>query len=70
MYEIISILQSNPIFKYIEILDLIDEENVKLIKIKTILQDKSELFITELFTGNVHKYSYHWQDKRKVLISR
>ena len=60
MYDIISILKkSNPVTS-IEVIEFIDEESVKLIKLKAKIIDGSLLCITELHTENYQKYSYHW----------
>ncbi|CAD7780316.1 MAG: hypothetical protein KIIPBIDF_01320 [Candidatus Methanoperedenaceae archaeon GB50] len=70
MYDIISILKkSNPVTS-IEVIEFIDEESVKLIKLKAKIIDGSLLYITELHTENYQKYSYHWQKEDGQLIIR
>ena len=44
MYEIISALRQSAIVRDVDVLELIDEDSVKLIKIKAIL--KKNLFLT------------------------
>ncbi|MFH1287802.1 MAG: DUF6516 family protein, partial [bacterium] len=52
------------------VIELIDEETVKLIKIKAELLDETLLYITELYTLDYQKYSYNWQKKNGELIIR
>ncbi len=54
----------------IEILELIEEEKVKILKLKAELIDKSHLYITEVHTINYQKYSYHWQEQTGKLLIR
>lgn len=70
MYEIISKLKESGIFASIDVVEFVDEESVKLIKIKAKVLDESLLYITELHTSNYQKYSYHWQDKDGELTIR
>ena len=57
MYEIISALRQSAIVLDVEVLELIDEDSVKLIKIKAVLKENCLLYITELHTKNYQKYS-------------
>lgn len=59
MYGIISALEESAIVLDIEVLELIDEDSVKLIKIKATLIANLLLYITELHTRDYQKYSYH-----------
>jgi len=70
LYEIISALRQSDIVREIDVLELIDEDSVKLIKIKAILKEKCFLYITELHTKNYQKYSYHCQKNNGDLIIR
>lgn len=70
MYEIISALRQSPIVLDVEVLELIDEDSVKLIKIKAVLKENCLLYITELHTRNYQKYSYHCQKNNGDLIVR
>ena len=70
MYEIISALKRSSIVYNIEVLELIDEESVKLIKIKAFIKKRCLLYITELYTENYQKYSYHCQKDNGELIIR
>ncbi len=43
-----------------EILEFIEEKDINYLRIKTILQDNSILYIREVVTPSEDKYSYHW----------
>ena len=47
MYEIISVLRQSAIVLDFDVLELIDEDSVKLIKIKAILKENWLLYIIE-----------------------
>ncbi len=70
MHGIISALKKSKLFKSIGVIDLIDEETVKLIKIRAVVIDGTELYITEVHTTDYQKYSYHWQKADGELIIR
>ena len=70
MYEIISALKQSAIVLDVEVLEFIDEDSVKLIKIKAVLKENCLLYITELHTRDYQKYSYHCQKNDGDLIVR
>jgi len=70
MYRIIQALHDSELFSDITIVELIDEEQVRLLKVKAILNDGSLLYITELHTSDYQKYSYHWQKTNGELLIR
>lgn len=70
MYSIISALHESKCFSSVRIIEFIDEESVKLLKIQAIVTDNSQLYITELATNNYQKYSYHWQKDTGEIIAR
>ena len=70
MYEIISALRRSSIVLDVEVLEVIDEDSVKLIKIKAVLKDDCILYITELHTKDYQKYAYHCQRNDGELIAR
>jgi hypothetical protein len=70
LYALISSLKRSELFTAIHVLELIDEQSVKLIKIKAEIRDGSLLFVTELHTDEYQKYSYHWQKQNGELIMR
>jgi len=50
LYDIISTLRQSVIVLDIEVLELVDEDSIKLIKIKVLLKENLILYITELNT--------------------
>jgi len=70
LYEIISALRESAIVLSVEVLELIDEDSVKLVKIKAVLKENCLLYVTELHTMNYQKYSYHCQNNDGDLIVR
>lgn len=70
MHGIVSKLKESNLFASIDVINLIDEESAKLIKIKASVLDGTILYITELHTMDYQKYSYHWQKENGELIIR
>ena len=70
MHGLISALKKSKLFTSIDVIDLIDEETVNLIKIRADVLDGTVLYITELHTADYQKYSYHWQKEDGELIIR
>ena len=60
MYEIISVLRQSAIVLDFDVLELIDENSVKLIKIKAILKENWLLYI---ISKKRYKLSYRVQRK-------
>ncbi len=70
MHGIVSSLINSKLFRSVAVIELIDEETVKLIKIRAEVTDGSILFLTELHTPTYQKYSYHWQTEDGRLLVR
>lgn len=71
MLEIVSkLVAAKDVVVSFEVLELIDEETVKLIKVKALLHDRTLLYLTELHTPRFQKYSYHLQGQDGALIAR
>ncbi|MCP5106193.1 MAG: hypothetical protein GY950_22595 [bacterium] len=70
MHGILKRLKESGLFSNIDVLKLIDEESVKFLKVKADVYDGSILYITEIYTENYQKYSYHWQKPNGDLIMR
>lgn len=70
MRGIVSILKLSKVFTDINVLELVDEGSVQLLRIRAVLKDTSILYITELHTADVQKYSYHWQKRNGDIILR
>jgi hypothetical protein len=70
MYEQIILLQENPQIASVEVLEFIDEEDIQLLHLVAKFKDGSRLFIRELVTPTLNRYSYHWQDKDGRFLTR
>ncbi|PKL49296.1 MAG: hypothetical protein CVV37_07690 [Nitrospira bacterium HGW-Nitrospira-1] len=70
MHGIISALKQSELFSAVDIIELVDEESVRLIRTRAKVLGGSVLYITELHTINYEKYSYHWQKEDGELIIR
>lgn len=70
MRGIVSLLKKSTLFSEIEVLELVDEATVQLVKIKATVKDASILYITELHAHHSQKYSYHWQKANGVILMR
>lgn len=68
--EIIQCLENNSLVQSFEIIDFKDFGNGYYFKIKVILLDDSEIFISEYIDSSERNYSYHWQTKNSELIKR
>jgi len=68
LYGISSALKQAELFSAVDIIELVDEESVRLLKAKVKVLDGSVLYITELHTINYEKYAYHWQKEDGELI--
>lgn len=70
MLGIVKLLKESGLFAAIKVLELIDEELVKVIKIKAEVSDGTLLYIHEIYRGNNYKYSYQWQEDDGKIIKR
>ena len=70
MFGILRRLEESGLFSYVNVLKLVDEERVRLLKVKAEVYDGSILYITEMYTETYQKYSYHWQEPNGDLIIR
>jgi len=70
LHGIISALKQSELFSAVDIIELVDEESVRLIRTRAKVLGGSVLYITELHTINYEKYSYHWQKEDGELIIR
>ena len=53
-----------------EILEMIDEANVQLVRVRAEIIDGSLLYVREAFFPHASKYSYHWQTRTEELLLR
>ena len=70
MHGLIRALKAARIVKTFRVTDFIDEESVKVVRVKAALQDGSVLYATESEINRRQKYSYHWQTQTGTLIVR
>jgi hypothetical protein len=70
MFEIIKFIKESELVVEYDLLEYIDEDSIKLVKIKAKFVNESVLYITEVETDDHEKYSYHWQSKDGNLIIR
>jgi len=68
--HIIAALRQSPIVQDFEILEVIEEASVQLLRVRTELIDGSLLYIREAFFSYASKYSYHWQTRTGELLLR
>lgn len=70
MHGIVLALKESNLFKDIDVIELVDEESVKLVRIKAKVINGTLLYINELHTPDYQKYAYHWQKENGELIIR
>ena len=70
MRGIVSLLKQSKVFTDIDVLELVDEGTVQLLRVRAFLKDASILHITELHTADFQKYSYHWQKRNGEILLR
>lgn len=68
--HIIAILRRSPLVKDLEVVELVEEENVQLLRVKAGLVDGSVLHVHEALFSHASKYSYHWQTPTGELMLR
>jgi len=56
--------------KNLEVVELVEEENVQLLRVKAKMIDGSELHVREALFSHTSKYSYHWQTATGELVLR
>ncbi len=70
MQGIITALKESSLFCSIDVIELIDEDTIKLLKLKARVTDGTLLYITELHSPSYQKYAYHWQKEGGEVIIR
>lgn len=70
MFEIVKKLDESNIVEKVEIIEMVDEQSIKMLKLKAELRNRTILYIHELHTKKYQKYSYHWQNKDGKLFLR
>lgn len=70
MYETIETLKKSKIVSKVNLLELIEEESVKAVKLEVFLIDDSLLYINQVFRKESYRYSYHWQTESGEMLIR
>jgi hypothetical protein len=68
--HIIAALRQSPIVQDFEILEVIEEASVQLLRVRAEIIDGSLLYVREAFFPHASKYSYHWQTRTGDLLLR
>ena len=68
--HIIAVLRRSSLVKDLEVVELVEEECVQLLRVKAEIMDGSELHVREAFFSHTSKYSYHWQTPTGELVLR
>jgi translation elongation factor EF-Tu-like GTPase len=68
--HIIAVLRRSSLVKDLEVVELVEEESVQLLRIKAEIVDGSILHVREAFFPHTSKYSYHWQTAMEELLLR
>lgn len=70
MQGILAALKESNLFCSIDVIEFIDEDTIRLLKLKARVVDGTFLYVTELHTPSYQKYSYHWQKEDGQVIIR
>jgi hypothetical protein len=68
--HIIAALRQSSIVRDIEVLEVVEEASVQLLKVRAEIIDGSLLYVREAFFPRSSKYSYHWQTRIGELLLR
>ena len=68
--DIITTLRRSPLVKDLDVLEVVEEENVQLLRVRVEIIDGSTLHIREALFSSASKYSYHWQTPTGELLLR
>ena len=68
--HIIATLRQSPIVRDLEIIEVVEEANVQLLRVRVEIIDGSPLHVREAFFPYASKYSYHWQTRTGELLLR
>lgn len=59
--HIIAVLRRSPLVRDLDVVELVEEESVQLLRVKVEMVDGSMLHVREALFSHTSKYSYHWQ---------
>lgn len=68
--HIIVALRQSPLVRDLEIIEVVKEASVQLLRARAEIIDGSLLDVREVFFPNASKYSYHWQTRTGELLLR
>lgn len=68
--HIIATLRHSPLVKDLEVIEVVEEENFQLLRVRAKIIDGSLLYVRELFFPDRSKYSYHWQTQGGEMLFR
>ena len=68
--HIIATLRQSTIVRDLEIIAVVEEASVQLLRVRVEIIDGSLLHVREAFFPHASKYSYHWQTRTGELLLR
>ena len=68
--HIVACLRQSPLVRDLEIVEMIDEANVQLLRLRAEIIDGSLLYVREAIFPRTSKYSYHWQTRTGEMLLR
>ena len=66
--HIVTALRQSPLVRDLEVIEMIDEERVQLLRLRADLIDGSLLYVREAIFPHTSKYSYHWQTRTGEML--
>ena len=68
--HIVAVLRRSPLVKDLEVIEMVEEASVQLLRLKAELVNGSLLHVREAIFSHSSKYSYHWQTPAGELLIR
>jgi len=68
--HIIATLRHSSLVKDLEVIEVVEEESVQLLRVRAEIIDGSLLHLREAIFPQTSKYSYHWQARTGELLMR
>ena len=68
--HIVTVLRPSPLVRDLEIIEMIDEERVQLLRLRAEIIDGSHLYVREAIFPHTSKYSYRWQTHMGEMLLR
>ena len=70
MVSHIAVLRRSPLVRDLDVVELVEEESVQLLRVKVEMVEGSMLHVREALFSHTSKYSYHWQTPTGELVLR